>query len=370
MLKINTVLGFLFCFCFIQLFPLQAKDFFSQEGKITSVDNDLRFSSESSSSLQNQQGPRGPRGFKGERGARGLIGPRGYSITGATGPTGVSSLTGVTGITGATGITGGSGLTGATGVTGDTGLIGATGITGDTGLTGATGITGDTGLTGATGITGDTGLTGATGITGDTGLTGATGVTGDTGLIGATGITGDTGLTGATGITGATGLTGATGITGANGLTGAIGLTGASGNTLGTFLSLYLNTAQLVANGTNAANSGIAWGAISANNGFVYTVPSRIITIPNTGTYRIHYGIATATINSNWGLSTNGGAIIPGGRIGIQSPGIFSACIEVALNANDIIRLCNVGAVSVNLTAGVGASPTALTAYIIIDQIL
>ena len=256
---------------------------------------------------------------------------------------------------------------GPPGPRGPNGATGATGATGAAGTTdGATGATGATGPTGPSGATGETGATGPTGATGATGETGATGLTGPTGATGANGETGATGPTGATGATGVTGPTGPTGPTGATGVTGPTGPTGATGGVLGSFLSIYQTASQSVG---NSANLGISWSTVSASNVFTFVPPATTITIPTTGTYRIQYGVSTITINSYWGLSRNG-VIIPGGRISVLSPGIYSASIEVGLVAGDLIRLCNLGGVSVTLSPGPGAPAGTITAYLVVDRIL
>lgn len=177
------------------------------------------------------------------------------------------------------------------------------------------------------------------------------------------GLPGPRGATGATGASGPTGTNGATGPTGA---TGPIGATGPTGVSLTTFISLYQTAIQSVA---NSSVIGINWSSVSAINTFAFTPPARTITIPTTGTYRITYGICTTTINTYWGLSRNG-VVTPGGRISALSAGMHSASIEIAATAGDVIRLCNLGAVAVNITPGAAAPAGTISAYIVIDRIL
>lgn len=164
------------------------------------------------------------------------------------------------------------------GIIGPTGPAGSRGPTGPTGPTGAIGPTGSIGATGPTGATGTTGITGATGPIGATGVTGPTGPTGE---VGATGVTGATGPIGATGVTGATGPMGPTGPTGATGPTGVANIA--------TFGSFYNMTTQTITNSSfPLANTVIASGmTINNSTGFV--------TLPQTGTYLVEYGVYDAS---------------------------------------------------------------------------
>lgn len=199
-------------------------------------------------------------------------------FTGITGPTGPQGPQGPAGATGATGATGPTGAQGPIGATGPQGLIGPTGPQGVQGIQGPQGLTGPTGPAGATGSTGATGPTGPIGPQGVAGEVGATGPTGPQGEVGPTGPTGPTGATGEIGPTGPTGPAGEIGPTGPTGPTGPAG-------TAASFGSFYTDTTQTVTNDSFPLTT-----TLSSSNVTLDTTTG-IVTLANTGTYLIEYGV-------------------------------------------------------------------------------
>ena len=120
-----------------------------------------------------------------------------------------------------------------------------------------------------------------------------TSITGATGPTGATGATSPTGVTGPTGPTGVTGPTGATGSTGPTGVTGPTGPTGATGPTA-TFDSQYAFFTTLGPNSTPLNSSGVTLEldvpiASDISNGITLDHSTNIITLAETGVYKISY---------------------------------------------------------------------------------
>ena len=212
-------------------------------------------------------------------------------------------------------------LVGATGQTGATGA-GATGATGNIGSTGATGATGATGPQGNIGATGATGSFGSTGATGNIGATGATGATGPTGNIGATGSTGATGPTGNIGATGSTGATGPQGATGAFTGTVVSSLTAGTGTVVSSTtgaVTLWMNTATLVANAVTVTGSaqpnitsvgtlnGVTSNAATAFIAGDAAISGVALQLPSEGALRnLTNGVTNMYFDVSIGGSTNG----------------------------------------------------------------
>lgn len=209
------------------------------------------------------------------------------------------------------------GPTGPTGVTGPTGPTGATGPTGLTGATGPIGPTGPTGVTGPTGPTGEAGIIGATGPTGPTGPTGATGATGETGPIGPTG---EAGLIGATGPTGPTGATGATGATGP---TGTIETT--------SFGSFFTTEEQSVDNDSFPLSN-----ILTVNNMTIDTTTG-IVTLPETGFYKVDYGVYPASIAtaSDYMVLFINGTEVAGTARGLENNTMINASAIIEITAEN-----------------------------------
>ena len=117
-----------------------------------------------------------------------------------------------------------------------------------------------------------------------TSITGATGPTGATGATSPTGVTGPTGATGSTGPTGVTGPTGPTGVTGPTGATGPTA----------TFDSQYAFFTTLGPNSTPLNSSGVTLEldvpiASDISNGITLDHSTNIITLAETGVYKISY---------------------------------------------------------------------------------
>lgn len=117
-----------------------------------------------------------------------------------------------------------------------------------------------------------------------TSITGATGPTGATGATNPTGVTGPTGATGSTGPTGVTGPTGPTGVTGPTGATGPTA----------TFDSQYAFFTTLGPNSTPLNSSGVTLEldvpiASDISNGITLDHSTNIITLAETGVYKISY---------------------------------------------------------------------------------
>ena len=120
-----------------------------------------------------------------------------------------------------------------------------------------------------------------------------TSITGATGPTGATGATSPTGVTGPTGATGSTGPTGVTGPTGPTSVTGPTGATGATGPTA-TFDSQYAFFTTLGPNSTPLNSSGVTLEldvpiASDISNGITLDHSTNIITLAETGVYKISY---------------------------------------------------------------------------------
>ena len=208
------------------------------------------------------------------------------------------------------------GPAGPTGPAGPRGPIGPTGPTGMMGPTGSTGPQGPQGIQGIQGIQGFTGATGATGVTGPTGPTGATGPTGPQGIQGVTGPTGATGPTGPTGATGPQGLQGIQGPTGATGPTGPAGTT--ETNTFGSF---YTDSQLQVNNSTVPLLNTLSANGITINNA------TGVVTLSETGFYRVEYGVyaaSSATANGFVSLYLNG-VNITGAQRGLENNTMISA---------------------------------------------
>ena len=159
---------------------------------------------------------------------------------------------------------------------------------------GPRGFTGATGAVGPIGPIGPTGATGATGPVGPIGPQGPQGVQGPVGPAGATGPQGPIGLTGATGATGATGPQGPIGLTGPQGpqgIQGEVGPQGPAGadgtNGLASFGGAYSTT-------TTAIDLTTTPTTLTLNNILPpsnVTVGTNSLTVANTGTYEVTYGI-------------------------------------------------------------------------------
>ena len=261
---------------------------------------------------QGVQGVAGQTGVTGATGAQGVVGNDGN--TGATGAQGVQGNVGQTGATGSTGAQGAQGevgQTGAQGVAGNTGATGAQGVAGQTGSTGAqgavgndgnTGATGAQGVTGSDGSDGNTGATGAQGAQGNVGQTGVTGSTGAQGVVGQTGATGAQGVAGNTGVTGAQGVVGQTGATGAQGIAGQTGVTGSTGQTGIPGGAGDLQIAELV-NATTTTSTGNIDIAFNTqrhlDSAFAHTLGSSILTINQTGRFRITGKVSLEQVGTN-----------------------------------------------------------------------
>lgn len=114
------------------------------------------------------------------------------------------------------------------------------------------------------------------------------GPTGPTGVTGPTGTTGPTGATGSTGPSGPTGPTGATGPTGPTGATGPTGPTGESGTAVNENATAYTLGPQTAVSGTP-----LTLLTTLTNNKLTVGVDS--ITVANTGTYAVSFGINEIT---------------------------------------------------------------------------
>lgn len=169
-------------------------------------------------------------------------------------------------------------------------------IRGPMGATGPAGPRGPQGPQGATGATGPQGPAGPQGATGATGATGAIGPQGPAGPAGPQGATGATGATGAVGPQGPVGPAGPQGATGATGATGAVGPQGPAGTNDAIYAGA--NTAEAI-----APNAIIPIARLAATPNTTMTVADNAVTLPEAGTYLVHYfadgNVQTGSLNTS-----------------------------------------------------------------------
>ena len=203
-----------------------------------------------------------------------------------------------------------------------------TSIPGPVGPQGPQGPQGPAGATGATGPQGPIGLTGATGPVGPQGpigLTGATGATGATGPQGPIGLTGPAGPVGATGPQGPQGETGPIGPQGPQGIQGPVGPQGPAGpaGTTASFGSFYTATEQSV------DNSSFPLTNTSAVSNMSIDTATGIVTLENSGTYKIDYGVypASSATGSDYVALFLNGAEVPGSARGLENNTMINSSI-------------------------------------------
>lgn len=153
-------------------------------------------------------------------------------------------------------------------------------------------------------------------------IIGPTGPTGVTGRIGPTGPTGPTGSTGVTGLTGPTGPTGPSGIIGPTGATGVTGPTGATGSIeVASFGSFFTTEEQSVDNSSFPLTNTLEVNGMTIDNS------TGIVTLPNTGFYKIDYGVyaaSSATASDYMALFLNGSEVIGTAR-GLENNTMINA---------------------------------------------
>ena len=145
-------------------------------------------------------------------------------------------------------------------------------------------------------IRGPMGATGPAGPRGPQGPQGATGATGPQGPAGPQGATGATGATGAVGPQGPVGPAGPQGATGATGATGAVGPQGPAGTNDAIYAGA--NNAEVV-----APNAIIPIASLVATPNTTMTVDNNAVTLPEAGTYLVHYfadgNVQTGSLNTS-----------------------------------------------------------------------